>query len=343
VGEAVRDERGHVRAHGPPTFEPLAGLVTAVRGLVAAAGILATLPVVASLVLRQVDVSSPRLVAYVAATPIVVLVGVGAVVLGLVGGWHPGTAASAVLTATLALTQVPLYLGTAAAPDDAARSLTVMTVNMHYGGGDAAQIVAAVRDGGVDVLATEELTNPAADALRAAGIEEVLPHAALNPGGSRGNGLWSRLPLEPLEAPSGFTNEPVVAHVAVGGRDVVVAAVHPTSPYPDGAGAWSRELGLLAAWMAELDGPAVVAGDFNATSDHRQFRDLLQLGFADAAAQVGAGWLPTYPANRRRLPLLITIDHVLVSDGIVATALERLAIVDTDHTALVARLAVPDV
>ncbi len=320
--------------------DPLGDVLTAVRWLFVAAGAVATLPVVASLVLRQVDVSTPRLVAYVAGTPVVLVAGLGAIACFLLGGSRVGTAVAGVLTSVLALTQVPLYLGTSA-PADGSTTVTVMTVNLHYGNGDADQIVAAVRAHDVDVLATEELTNPAVDALRDAGIDDALPFAALKPGGDRGNGVWSRHPVVELATPDDFVNEPVAVRMEVAGQDLFVAAVHPTSPYPDGADEWSREMGLLADWLHEIDDRAIVAGDFNATLDHRQFRDVLAAGFADAAAQVGAGWLPTYPANRRRIPLLITIDHVLANDGIVATDVTRVDIADTDHAALVARLAVP--
>ena len=54
-----------------------------------------------------------------------------------------------------------------------------------------------------------------------------------------------------------------------------------------------------------------MAGDFNATLDHRELRALLDRGWIDAADAVGAGLTWTWPALRRRaLPL--TIDHVLV-------------------------------
>ena len=54
-------------------------LVMVLRGLLVAGGVIAVLPVVASLVLRQVDVETPRLVAYVAATPFVLAAGVGSI------------------------------------------------------------------------------------------------------------------------------------------------------------------------------------------------------------------------------------------------------------------------
>ena len=310
------------------------------RGLLVAGGVIAVLPVLASLVLRQVDVETPRLVAYVAATPFVLAAGVGSIALFALGRSRIGTAVAAVLTAILALTQAPLYLGTGA-PAAGAEPLTVMTINMHYGGADATQIVRTVRERGVDILATQELSPQAVAALDTAGIGDLLPHDVISPrDDASGNGLWSRTPLVTIPVAAAMRHTPLAATTTVAGTTVTVASVHPVSPYPDDTADWSTELGRLAEWLGDLEGPVVVAGDFNATSDHHQFRTILATGYADAASQVGAGWLPTYPANRRRVPMLITIDHVLASDGIVATDVERVEIAGTDHAALVVRLAV---
>ena len=316
-------------------------LVAAVRVLLVAAGVAATLPVVASLALRQVTTTSPRVVAYVAGTPLVIAAGVGATTLFLLGRSRAGTAVAGVLTSVLALTQVPLYLGTGA-PAAGSSTLTVMTLNMLRSNADPAGIVAAVREGDVDVLAVQELDDAGVAALQRAGVGDLLPYDVLRPAsGVHGTGLWSATPFTELTPPEGFRNPPTTARLDRDGRPLVVASVHPVSPYPNDTPQWSLELDLLEDWLAALDGPAVVAGDFNATTDHRQFRDLLATGFADAATQAGSGWLPTFPANRRRVPLLITIDHVLASDGIVATDVDRVVVEDTDHAALVARLAVP--
>jgi endonuclease/exonuclease/phosphatase (EEP) superfamily protein YafD len=80
----------------------------------------------------------------------------------------------------------------------------------------------------------------------------------------------------------------------------------------------------------------VVAGDFNATVDHAQFRDLLDHGYSDAAEQSGAGYLPTYPNDRWYGPL-IGIDHVLVR-GMRAGSVDTYGLPGSDHRALLARL-----
>ncbi len=318
------------------------GAVLATRVVLGLAAAAALAPVVASLVLRQVHVDRPRLVAYVAGTPVVVVAGVAAVVLFLLARTRIGTAVAAVLTTALLLTQVPLYLGTASAAPGST-PLRVMTLNMHYGGADAGEIVATVRADHVDVLATEEMTPAAVDALHEAGIDDVLPHQDLKPGSSAsGNGLWSRYPLTHVHTPFPFGHPPTSTMLDYDGRRIFVSAVHPVSPYPSNAPEWSVEMGHIATWLADVHGLGVVAGDFNATRDHKQFRDILDGGWEDAATQAGVGWQPTYPAkNRRGIPLLVAIDHVLVRGGIVAAHVDRVAISGSDHAGLVATLMVP--
>jgi endonuclease/exonuclease/phosphatase (EEP) superfamily protein YafD len=316
-------------------------LITAMRLMFGLAGACALAPVAASLVLRQVPVDHPRLVAYVAGTPVVIAAGVAATVLFLLARSRIGVAVAGVLTIMLVLSQVPLYLGTASAASGST-PLTVMTLNMRYGGADPGAVVSAVRDRHVDVLATEEMTPEAVDALHRAGISDLLPYEDLKPaGGASGNGVWSRFPLTHVHTPYAFGHPPVSTMLDYHGRPIFFAAVHPVSPYPSNAAEWSAEMERIATWLHDVDGLAVVAGDFNATRDHKQFRDVLDEGFADSATQAGAGWQPTFPANRRRVPMLVPIDHVLVHGGIVATAVDRLVIPGSDHAAIIATLMVP--
>ena len=85
----------------------------------------------------------------------------------------------------------------------------------------------------------------------------------------------------------------------------------------------------------------ILAGDFNATLDHAQFRRLLRRGYADAASQAGHGLSLTWgPQPDRRLTLL-AIDHVLIDRrcAVVTTSAHWLA--GSDHRALYAELRLP--
>jgi endonuclease/exonuclease/phosphatase (EEP) superfamily protein YafD len=95
------------------------------------------------------------------------------------------------------------------------------------------------------------------------------------------------------------------------------------------------------AGYADKAGPAavIVAGDFNATPDMRQFRDLLTDGYRDAVNQTGTGFSPTYSPHPW-IPPLITIDHVLTRNSS-ARSIRTVDIPGSDHRALLATVAVP--
>lgn len=65
-------------------------------------------------------------------------------------------------------------------------------------------------------------------------------------------------------------------------------------------------------------------------------RRLQQLGLTDAAAQSGAGWLPTFPASGLLPP--IAIDHVLISRHLTAASVATFKVGGGDHLGLTTRL-----
>ncbi len=310
------------------------------RAVCAAAGMAALAAGALAAVLRFRPLRWGPAVAFVAATPVVTagtLAGVGLLAASEI--WWAAITAAAVAIVLVA-TQAPMFLrgAPAAAPG---RRVTVMTSNLLFGEADPRALVAAVRDRAVDVLAVQELTDDAIALLNDAGMCAALPHFMVSPRDDPGGaGLWSRFPLEPIDVPIPFNYPPVVARVDVDGRRVVIASVHPASPWPSDGEAWSYELRSMADWLDGIDEPIVVAGDFNSTVDHRQFREILRRGFVDAASHVGGGFRPTWPVGRRALPV-IAIDHVLTRGGPHPVSLTALTIVGTDHRALVVPVQLP--
>lgn len=251
-----------------------------------------------------------------------VLTGVSAAVLAL-GAWAFG----------------PLWVGgtgnAVAAPTGP--TIRVMQSNIMLGSADPAALVRQVHEHDVDVLTIQELTGPSAAALRAAGLEDVLPHAFLEPrDGGNGAGIYSRLPVSNGRVVDAMTLANLAVDVDAGlAQPVVLYGVHPLPAYITPAADWTAELQRL---RDETDGAAahdnvIVSGDVNATYAHRAFRDLLRGGYADAADQVGAGIVPTYPADKG-YPAVVGIDHVLTK-GARATSLERIDVAGSDHHGLV--------
>jgi endonuclease/exonuclease/phosphatase (EEP) superfamily protein YafD len=135
-------------------------------------------------------------------------------------------------------------------------------------------------------------------------------------------------------------NPLVMAGVTLDGASPIeVAAVHPPPPLRRALKWWRGDLRALPP--ATPDGPLrILAGDFNATLDHAELRRLLDTGYVDAAAEVGAGLKGTWP-HGRRFPPPVAIDHVLVDSRAGVNAFSVHAISGTDHRAVFAELVLP--
>ncbi len=222
--------------------------------------------------------------------------------------------------------------------------LRVLTINVQGGWADPAALVEAVRRGGADVLAVQELTPGMVAGLAQAGLRSLLPFSHLEDRpGSAGTGIWARWPLVPLPSVPGLRAATPRARInPPGGFPVTVTAVHPAAPFKGRARLWQRELEILRSVLADTAGPQVVAGDFNASRDHQPFRALLAVGFMECADAAGRRLWPgfTWPVElyRRRVAVpVMRLDHVLLSQdaGVVREA-TMTRIPGSDHRAVLA-------
>jgi endonuclease/exonuclease/phosphatase (EEP) superfamily protein YafD len=221
------------------------------------------------------------------------------------------------------------------APSSATGQLRVLTLNVKRGRADPDAVLHSLRQLRVDILAVQEMTAGWLDALQQAGITEVLPFSQTDPrAGSAGSGLWTRWPLTPLAPLPGMKNSAPRSRVEpAGGHPVTVTVVHPAAPVGWQDERWQRELKIIRSELAGTADPQLVAGDFNASRDHRAFRDILRAGFVDCADAARRRHRPgfTWPADRR-YPPLIRLDHVLSSQaGCVVHQARTMRIPGTDH------------
>jgi endonuclease/exonuclease/phosphatase (EEP) superfamily protein YafD len=313
---------------------------TAALGWMVLAGL--TVPVLA----RLTGWEAGPLAMLVALMPWMTFACLGPIALAALARSVPLAVASAAVLGLGIAWQAPLFTA-ADAPGE--HALTVASVNLTYGGADAAEVVALVREARVDVLAAQEVTPESVAALEAAGLTALLPHGevAAEPGVT-GTALWTRMPLEDAESLPGFTgptsrdtwvSRAVSGSVDVAGVDLHVLAVHPAAPGPLDHSGWDASMVALTEHLRQLSGPALVVGDFNTTRDHAAFRDIEALGYRDATEQAGEGLQFTFPQERRPWPL-VTIDHALVRDApLVAASTWTAAITGADHRALVIEYA----
>lgn len=257
-------------------------------------------------------------------------------------------AVTGVAAAALAVALVPR-----AVPDDqdaaAGPELTVMSVNLYVGQTDLGKVVDLVEEHRPDLLSVQELTPGAAEGLAELGLEELLPHTVLEPDElAVGTGLYSAHPLERIDTVGrdGIFYQ-IGAEVDLGdGHAVRFMAVHTAAPAtPDRIPLWEEDFDDLP----RPDGgvPWVLAGDFNATLDHRNMRDLLDAGYTDAAEAAGDGlqttWRPTEGGYLNGLvrPPAVTLDHVIAESAVEVLDWEVLDKSGSDHAPVMARLRLP--
>ncbi len=296
-------------------------------------------PWIVFLILRLAGAGTGELlVAAIGATPYVAAAALVPVVVALVLRVWPAAIVAGAVVVVFALLVLPRTFGGPTEASLPGPPLRVLAINMKLGGGSAEELVGLVEELRPDVVSVVELTPALAAELDAQGLADELPHRELIPGPrSRGKGLYSRYRLTPPgEKFGGGYSRFANATVRVPGAEPVeVSSVHTAPPT---AGGWSHDLEGVSA--APEDGRAILLGDFNATIDHAPFRGVLDRGWEDAAATVGSGLVPTWPAGRR-IPPIYAIDHVLVGDAIGVRSFSAHDVSGTDHRAVFAELQVP--
>jgi endonuclease/exonuclease/phosphatase (EEP) superfamily protein YafD len=287
------------------------------------------------------DVRHP-LVAAMAYTPYAAALAPVPVLAGLVLRRRIVAGVAGVAAVALALAVVPRALGGPQPEGAGGPRLVVMTTNLDKGRGDAAAVMGLVRERHVDVLSVQELTPGALGRLHAAGAAELLPWRAQDPRpGDAGSALLARRRVRPAAAPDvAGAAQPEAALDVPGAPTVRVKAVHPPAPVGRARErVWRGAIRSMPSADARGD-VRIVAGDFNATLDHRELRRLLDRGYVDAGDAAGKGLAWTWPRLRRRAPP-ITIDHVLVDRRVRVRRVSVETIPGSDHRAVIAELALP--
>ncbi|MGH3362208.1 MAG: endonuclease/exonuclease/phosphatase family protein [Nocardioides sp.] len=233
----------------------------------------------------------------------------------------------------------PMLTGANPPAPDGAETLTVMTANMNFGEADGIELVQAASDEGVDVLVVQEVTESLLGSMEEAGLEALFEHRAGEPGElAEGTMVFANVELgEPTPVDTAWDS------LLVEAGDLTLLAVHPHAPTD--VERWRENHDLLNATVT-TERPDLVVGDFNATPDHAPMRDLAEAGWRSATELANDGWQPTWSLSGYvddaglPLPALVQIDDVLVGRGLASRGTHTVDLVDSDHRALVAEVAV---
>ena len=273
-----------------------------------------------------------------ALTPYIALTAVAALGVAVVARRRAAVIVALLLVVAHAVMLAPRWTAEPGPPGGT--SLRVMTANLFHGSADPAEVVDLVRAEDPDLLVLVELTPRAMVLLDQAGLGRELPERVPRARtGGAGTAIFARHPIR-LTGRADTRFESPRAALQLGGRTLTVQATHPAPPVPRHlAPDWRRDLDAVRAAAVQVQGPLVVAGDFNATLDHPRFRSILSdAELRDAHDAVGGGLVRTWP-EASRVPAFVHLDHVLVSRELSVRGVREHVLPGTDHRAVVADLA----
>jgi len=233
----------------------------------------------------------------------------------------------------LALAAWPQWFPRASPPDPEAAAVRLYSANLFYLNNDTARIRRSIEAADADIVVLIELASEPAR-----NIEDLLagyPHraASMRLDQTRGPSrsvIASRWPLTArADPPDGL--HAVAATVRTPLGPIHIVGVHLTRPWP-----FQHSWGQISQTMAletivgTLDGPVVVAGDFNSVSSARIGRQVQ----GDIGLRPAPGFPGTWPT---RLPpaLGITIDQVYASPDLAFVSRRLGRATGSDHRPVV--------
>ena len=219
-----------------------------------------------------------------------------------------------------------------------------MTSNLLGGATNAAAFVDLVRESDVDVLMVQELSVWQAYELvgRRDRRAAAAPRAARVAVAAGGSGIYSRYPLDDVTTWPEFFAAQVQARLDLPGdvADPLVVSVHPTTVLARDNAPGCANRPRCASGSTPLTGPVVVAGDFNATYDHKAFRRYLGRRLHRRGRGHGSGLLRTWPARHPLFPVPFAgIDHVLTRGGPTPESARSIRVRNSDHLGVIARVS----
>lgn len=287
--------------------------------------------------------------AAVAATPWALTVALPVLAAAIIGG-HPALATAA---GALAFVDVLWLLGRwrrwgvrGPSGGDDARPIRLLSANVLIDNHRIEPFAAVLAHLRPDIVVLQELSPWHRSALEARGALSVaaFPWRLVldDELASQGIGVWSRYPLTNAVPWEVSGNRQIRADLQVpGAASVSLFGLHLPPPWPWTAKHWALALADVDRAARTAKGPVLLAGDLNATWDHRRLRKLGGRGLRDAAREAGRGLTLTWPTDGRYRWPLFRIDHVLVPADVAVREYQTVPVPGSDHRALVVDLLLP--
>lgn len=190
--------------------------------------------------------------------------------------------------------------------------LSIGSLNMRFGLADPQATIEWMLSSELQIVSLQEVTPDAWDGLMQAGGKSAYPFSVnLSEPYAAGTVLLSQYPILSSSDVSGTTFNNAIARVVTPDGVVAVVALHPAAPGPFRQERFNADWDLLMPVIAGIAGPVVLAGDFNATPNHKQLRELSGQGFTSAATESGAGFAFTWPTISKPGFPIARLDHIM--------------------------------
>jgi endonuclease/exonuclease/phosphatase (EEP) superfamily protein YafD len=256
-------------------------------------------------------------------------------------GWRIAAALIAVLGLVGAALTASRQFSRARPAPDGARVLTIMVANVLGGGARAADVAEVIRERKPDLVSLPEAQADVREQIRVQLQDQRYKGFTVQP--SRAVPSATSVLVSSALGDVTFASEPGTTFgniVVTGGNlgPVRLIAYHGYPPLTDAVTTWAHDLLKVRQWCTQ-DPPTVIAGDFNATLDHADFRSALGGYCRSVGPAVGGGLQGTWPADQPAV-LRTQIDHVVVTRRFEPGEFTTYPIHGTDHRAVVATVAV---
>jgi endonuclease/exonuclease/phosphatase (EEP) superfamily protein YafD len=257
-------------------------------------------------------------------------------------GWFDVAALCALLNLLLV---TPGLSGSPLAGPRDGEKVRLLLANVHTSNRDHAAVARLIEELSPDIVALIEPDDTWFAALRPA-LAAYPARQEVADAGNFGIALYARGEMKITVEHLGSSLPTLVAQVTLAAPSqaapLSIVLTHPIPPVSrEAAASQARQLDAIAARLAALPEPRILAGDLNTTPWSRPFARLLRAsGLRDSRA--GFGVQASFPSNNGVLALLrIPIDHVLLSPsiGVLERRLER--DIGSDHLPVLVELLVP--
>ncbi len=259
------------------------------------------------------------------------------------GLWREGLMAIVLavmaLSTVLAPTPSPASAGTSRAVEPSGQpEYKLLQLNLRFDNVEQTDVIRLIAQQAPDVITLQEVSDNWRPKFTA--IEARYPYNIYCPSTKRigGVAILSRRPFALGTTPQCIGNALAgMARIDFGGRSALIAALHLEWPWPF---TQAENVEELRPYFERLQGPMIVAGDFNAVPWSQTVRQIADASKTRSVDGLRPSWLVNGTLAKAARWIGMPLDHILVSDRISGMYVETLRPVGSDHLPLLLRFTV---